>query len=281
MTEVTAQQFGRDGAALVYAVLILRSDGRALGLTDHDRDLAFTGQTFAASPGMSFDGLEQSADLAPDHAGVRTALHPDGITAGDIDAGRYAEAQVELWQVDADNTDARLLLLAGTLGEIERDGAEVNLELRAASERLNAPIGRLYQRSCSVQLGDDACGVDLSALGRSVEGTVEQESTQSIGILCSTARAPLDFAGGVLRIRTGELGGLERPIRTARTQTGGYVVSLWEALPRALISGDEVTLVMGCDKTFAACRDLFANAERFRGFPHIPGLAALAVQRSS
>jgi uncharacterized phage protein (TIGR02218 family) len=27
----------------------------------------------------------------------------------------------------------------------------------------------------------------------------------------------------------------------------------------------------GCDKRLATCRDRFANAVNFRGFPHIPG----------
>lgn len=30
-----------------------------------------------------------------------------------------------------------------------------------------------------------------------------------------------------------------------------------------------------CDKTFAMCRDVFANTENFRGFPHMPGPDAL------
>ena len=32
-----------------------------------------------------------------------------------------------------------------------------------------------------------------------------------------------------------------------------------------------VTLTAGCDKSFAACRDKFANPDNFRGFPHLPG----------
>ena len=35
--------------------------------------------------------------------------------------------------------------------------------------------------------------------------------------------------------------------------------------------GDALTLTAGCDRRFATCRTRFANAENFRGFPHIPG----------
>jgi uncharacterized phage protein (TIGR02218 family) len=281
LPEKASQRFALDGAALVYALLVLRRDGVALGLTDHDEDLGFTGQTFSASPGMTLEGLEQSADLAPDHASVRTALTEASICAQDIAAGRYADAQVELWQVDADDPGARLLLLAGVLGEIARDGEEVSLELRAACERLRTRAGRLYQRSCNARLGDEACGVDLAAPGRRARGTSAGGSASSVRVLTGDPILPKSFPGGVLRIETGPMSGLERPLRSAEAAPGGLTAHLWEALPLPLADAEEVSLTVGCDKSFASCRDLFGNAERFRGFPHIPGLSALAVQRSS
>jgi uncharacterized phage protein (TIGR02218 family) len=35
--------------------------------------------------------------------------------------------------------------------------------------------------------------------------------------------------------------------------------------------GDALTVTAGCDKTLGQCAAKFANSERFRGFPHIPG----------
>ena len=35
--------------------------------------------------------------------------------------------------------------------------------------------------------------------------------------------------------------------------------------------GDTLSVTAGCDRRFATCRDRFANAVNFRGFPHIPG----------
>jgi hypothetical protein len=32
-----------------------------------------------------------------------------------------------------------------------------------------------------------------------------------------------------------------------------------------------------CDQSFATCRDVFANTENFRGFPHLPGTEALVA----
>jgi uncharacterized phage protein (TIGR02218 family) len=35
--------------------------------------------------------------------------------------------------------------------------------------------------------------------------------------------------------------------------------------------GDAFVVTAGCDKHLSTCRDRFANAINFRGFPHIPG----------
>jgi uncharacterized phage protein (TIGR02218 family) len=49
------------------------------------------------------------------------------------------------------------------------------------------------------------------------------------------------------------------------------VIALWSPPVAPLLAGDAVTLTVGCDKRFDTCRDRFANALNFRGFPHIPG----------
>jgi uncharacterized phage protein (TIGR02218 family) len=36
-------------------------------------------------------------------------------------------------------------------------------------------------------------------------------------------------------------------------------------------AGDTFAITAGCDKRFATCVEKFANADNFRGFPHMPG----------
>ena len=38
-----------------------------------------------------------------------------------------------------------------------------------------------------------------------------------------------------------------------------------------IVAGDTFMVTAGCDKSFATCRDKFANGVNFRGFPHMPG----------
>ena len=54
-------------------------------------------------------------------------------------------------------------------------------------------------------------------------------------------------------------------------QERGVTFTLWQAMAQPIAAGDTFTVTAGCDKRFATCRDRFANAVNFRGFPHIPG----------
>jgi uncharacterized phage protein (TIGR02218 family) len=45
--------------------------------------------------------------------------------------------------------------------------------------------------------------------------------------------------------------------------------------PGAIAAGDAFEVTPGCDKSFATCRDRFANQINFRGFPHLPGNDAI------
>ena len=54
------------------------------------------------------------------------------------------------------------------------------------------------------------------------------------------------------------------------------VVTLWEPLPFDLAASDTFSIVAGCDKRWATCKDKFSNGNNFRGFPHIPGPNAVA-----
>jgi uncharacterized phage protein (TIGR02218 family) len=48
-------------------------------------------------------------------------------------------------------------------------------------------------------------------------------------------------------------------------------LSLWQAMAEPIAVGDSFAITAGCDKSFATCRDRFANIVNFRGFPQIPG----------
>ncbi len=79
------------------------------------------------------------------------------------------------------------------------------------------------------------------------------------------------FAFGRLRWIGGANSGLESLIAAC----DGAELVLQEPPPFAIAAGDLVEIREGCDKSFATCTGRFANAENFRGEPHLPGMDLL------
>ena len=75
------------------------------------------------------------------------------------------------------------------------------------------------------------------------------------------------FTGGRLTWTTGANAGLAADVRLQL----GPLIELWTVPPRPVAAGDGFSLTAGCDKRLATCRDRFANAVNFQGFPHMPG----------
>jgi uncharacterized phage protein (TIGR02218 family) len=246
---------------------LTRSDGVSLGFTDHDQDIAIGLDRFEAASGMDASAVEAEASFASSGGEISGALTSDRITSQDIEAGRYDGARLERWLVDWRNPTLDFLIDTLVLGAItQRDGAFV-VETRNALHALDAERGRLYQNACPAELGDAACGIDLSLSAFRAETNVEATDGRA-RIEASTFALFADghFTRGTLRIASGPLAGIAVPIRNHR----GKVIDLWQGLPVELEAGTSVVVTAGCDKRFATCRDRFANSLSFRGFPLIP-----------
>lgn len=245
---------------------LTRRDGLRLGFTDHDRDLVLGGLTYAARTGL--EAAEASAELGfavsgGDVAGALTGL---GLTEVEIAGGLYDGASVETWLVDWTAPETRLLLDLATLGEIRRTGDAFVAELRGLADRLEAERGRTYRATCGADLGDARCRVDLA--GFRATGTVLAEPEPGTLAVALDGSFPEGlFSGGRLAWTGGANAGRAADLRV---QAGG-LIELWETPPAAIAPGDAFTLSAGCDKRLATCRDRFANAVNFQGFPHMPG----------
>jgi uncharacterized phage protein (TIGR02218 family) len=240
-----------------------------MGFTDHDRDLAFDGTTFLARSGL--DASEATAELSLAVAGaeVAGALTADGLSPSALEAGLFDGAEVESFLVNWSDTGQRHLLAKATIGEISRrDGAFV-AELRSSAHRLNQVQGRLYGRDCDADLGDRRCGIDLAAPGLRATALVATTDGRLTLTAAALAAHPAGrFTAGRLAWTGGANAG--RSVEVKRHGPGG-TLDLWRPPSEPIAQGDAFAVSAGCDKSFATCRDLFANARNFRGFPHIPG----------
>lgn len=251
---------------------ITRRDGVVQGFTDHDETVTLEATPCLADTGLAASEATERLGMQIDGAELSGALIADSLTEADLAAGRYDAAKVETWLVDWSEPELRVLLATGVLGEVRREGAAFTAEVRSLADRLNQESGRLYTGTCSADLGDARCKVDLDQSGFRSTGTVAALSGTSI-FTASGLESFADgwFTGGLLTFSSGANSGLAIEVKTHRVDAAGVTIVLWQAAPEPIGPGDAFVVTAGCDKQLATCRDRFANTANFRGFPHIPG----------
>lgn len=251
---------------------LTRVDGKAFGFTDHDRPLAFNGVTFEADAGMSAGAMDASFDLSVDNLDVVGALNSDHLNAGDLSAGLFDDASIEIWRVNWQDVSQRLLMRVGNLGEVGHGRSGFRAEVRGLAHRLNQPVGRLFQHTCDANLGDGRCGVDVTV--SAFRALSDVTSVSAAGVLTVASLSGYDpgwFSGGILRFTDGSNEGVRREIKSHTRLDQSHLIGLWEAPPHDIEAGAGVELTAGCDKLSGTCRTKFSNLVNFRGFPHMPG----------
>lgn len=251
---------------------LTRQDGAVLGFTDHDRDLTIESQLFEATDGFEASTIEREAGMGVQGGEVHGLLTSDRIRAGDIEAGLYDGARLDVFLVDWEAPALDFRLDAATLGEIRRLDDRFIAETRDAFAPWDVTSGRLYASACSASFGDAACGLNPQSPAYADTLTITHVSGPRV--LEGTtlmARPGGFFALGRAQVLTGASAGFVAQVESHDAQ--GLTLSL--APPAPLLPGDQIALVAGCDKRFSTCRDRFHNALNFRGFPFIPAPEAI------
>jgi uncharacterized phage protein (TIGR02218 family) len=249
-----------------------RHDGVTMGFTDHDADLTVAGTLCHAGTGLTASEATARLGLQVDGSEIAGALADESLAEADLAAGRYDAADIEVHLVDWNEPSLSVLLAKGVLGEVRREGRAFSAEFRSLAHRLNEESGRLYTATCSADLGDARCTVDLADPAFRGEGTVAALAGVS-AFHASGLDAFADgwFTAGKLAFTSGANAGFAVEVKTHRISLDGVLIELWQRAPEPIEIGEAFIVTAGCDKRFATCRDRFANAANFRGFPAIPG----------
>lgn len=252
--------------------IITRRDGAVMGFTDHDSDLTVAGTLCHAGTGFTASEATARLGLQVDGSEIAGALADESLVESDLTAGHYDAADIEVHLVDWSEPSLNMLLSKGVLGEVRREGAAFTAELRSLTHRLNEESGRLYTATCSADLGDVRCTVDLgNAAYRGTGAVASLAGTSAFRASGLGSFADGWFTGGKLTFTSGANEGFAVEVKVHRVAPDGVLIELWQKAPEPIAVPDAFTVTAGCDKRFATCRDRFANAVNFRGFPHIPG----------
>lgn len=269
--DALAAHLAGDATTVCHGWRVTRQDGVVIGFTEHDRDLRFAGTDFLAASGFRASETEAAAGLAADAGEVAGGFSNAAISEVDVAAGRYDGARVEQFLVNWQAPEQHVLLTVQDIGEVTRAGGAFRAELRSLTHRLGAVQGRSYGRRCDAAFGDARCGASLA--GRTGTGVI-MEVAGDVGLLVSGLSAAAGaYRYGLVRMTSGANAGWTCDVEDHITGSDGVStrLTLWLPPPVPLSAGDTFIATMGCDKSFATCRDRFDNALNFRGFPHMPG----------
>ncbi len=257
---------------LAWCWRLTRRDGIGLGFTDHDRDLVFDGTTFEASAGFTASEMRDSIGLSVSNLEVESALSSTRLDETDILTGRYDDARVEIWRVNWQAPDQRVLMRAGSIGEVRRSGLAFSAEVRGLSHYLQQPSGRLFQYGCDADLGDVRCKVSLETSAFRSLGTVSSvTSPRSFSATGLHDYLNGWFNRGMLTFSSGINAGRGLEIKRHSAGAGQVDLELWQKPATDIEVGDVFVVTAGCDKHLATCASKFTNQINFRGFPHMPG----------
>lgn len=163
----------------------------------------------------------------------------------------------------------------GRIGQVNTSGQMFSSELLGLAKKLEKPLTRTYTAACPAILGDSECGVSLA--GYTITGTIESVDASGL-VITDTANiteAINTYAYGLITMTSGDSSGYSMEVKSSTVGT----VTLQQRLPYGVAASDTYSLIQGCDKSLATCRDTFSNVVNFQGFPHMPGMDKV-IQRA-
>lgn len=249
-------------------------DGTSLGITDHDQDISINlGDgllTYEASTGIVPSAVSLSVGLDADNLEARGPIS-SLVPAAAILGGRFDQAVARLFDVKWDSPAVFMRLLKGNVSQARIEAGEFVLELRGFQDKFNQPIGRVLSPVCTHDLGDAKCQVDLTPF--TFPATVTAVSDDTLFSVSYTGATPAagQLLFGTCEFLTGVLAGTHK---IEVFDHSGPAIRLYMPLAQVPEVGDTLRLVAGCDKLRATCRDTYANAVNFGGFPDGPGSSA-------
>lgn len=247
---------------------VTRQNGTTLGFTSFTQDLTIDSVVYKAASGFTPTAIQTSSGLAVDQLDVEAILDDASISEADLQAGKFDYATIEVFLVNhQDLSQGKLVLRAGTLGEVTVKKGLFTAEIRGLNEAFSRQIGELYSPTCRVKkLGDARCKVDLAAYTYTL--TVSAVTDRRVFSHASSIQADGYFNQGIIEWLTGANTGLSLEVKTYAS--GQF--ELIQPMPYAIQTGNTFKAIRGCDRTFATCRDVFSNVINFRGEPHLPGI---------
>jgi uncharacterized phage protein (TIGR02218 family) len=163
-----------------------------------------------------------------------------------------------------------VLAYLGFIGEVKVTRSKIKFTANSLLYYANVHLPKnMYQPSCSHALYDSGCTLNINSFSYPVSVTAVDPSLPQQVLWVNVLNygiIPGLFTGGVVKFTSGLNAGL---IRTIKQDFGDHF-SLMNPLPNTPSPGDQVTAILGCDKTTSTCQNVFNNLVHYRGTPYLP-----------
>jgi uncharacterized phage protein (TIGR02218 family) len=260
-------------------LLMVLRDGTAIGVTDHDRDIAYdlteagVGEvTYESGTGILRSDIVLMAGLDADNVEFEGPIG-DTVSLEAVLGGRFNRARIWLFEVNwKAPSDGAIKMLAGNITDARPEGGKFIFEVRSDFDRYNQIVGELITNSCKADFGDARCGVTPE----SITGTVTSV-TDALNFVVSFAGSYADgyfHLGEVVPLTGANAGGL--PVEVFAWYATGQVM-LFAPFASEPAIGDTFTIKRGCSKlrksddaSIPTCLT-YNNVINFRGYPEVPG----------
>jgi len=267
-----------------YRVICLRIvpvTGSPIYLTRHPRALVMGGHTYLSGSGYDFSGYSAEASLSPAMIDLEGVAGLAGIGYAEIASGLFDNARAYLfattWNAPVEDEEP---IVASFLGKTTLTDGRYKIEEMALIDALNQSVGKTYTPQCSKTFGSQTYAGCMKALGPlTVTGALSAVTSSSIVRDAARAEAADYFAAGTLQFTSGANAGL-KPLEIKRHEADG-TVEVFEPFYYLPVIGDTYTLIPGCRKRLADCRDKWNNVVNFGGFSSIPTSSQYAARGSN
>lgn len=249
-----------------YGWRLERRDGVTLCFTSHDRDLSIDGLVYRASPGLVPTAIAETGGFEVDGFELQGALTAETLRADDLRAGRWDDAAITIFLLDWTNPSAgKRYLASGFLGAVDYAKGKFSVDIAGPTAPLNGVVAPYASPVCRARFCDRHCGLNP---GRFRQGaTVAYSADRQIELAGWTEAALQTLINGELHFVSGANCGLRRTVLAVAN--GRLLIGRAPDFP--VTPDSKVEVIEGCNKTFAMCRDRYANMVNFRGEPQLPG----------
>lgn len=247
---------------------IVCTNGTTIRITRYPVDLAMSnGQVYQTGSGFDFTDYTSAAGFSPSAIDLEGILGFAGVTHDAVASGIFDNARAYLFACNYLNpVEDYEPIVASLLGKATLTDDGYRFEEMGLLDALNQSAGLTYTASCSHRFGDSKCGKALGPL--TVTGTLTTVSSDQIVRDSARLESADYFAYGTLQFTSGANAGL-KPVEIKRHEADG-TIEVFEPFYYVPAPGDSYTLIPGCRKRLADCRDKWNNVINHFGFPYMP-----------